>query len=232
MLLWVTIAAAVLLAAVVLGLVLPVTVAGTVSGGTEQGLRFLGRVQVFGGTIGCAVAFDGTAYLLSLAVGSKRWGRIPLTSLVGKAGKKKAPKKSPPTKEKRPLAERLADYRATFENVRPRIGEAWRDIWRIIRIDRFDAHVGYGIAGPALMGAVIGAVAFVNGLLPRPFSIAQSFDFTRRMVQGRLDAALTIRMHQLWWMALKYAPALIGLMRAQRKENSQQKQHVTVQEVV
>jgi hypothetical protein len=90
------------------------------------------------------------------------------------------------------------------------------------------------MANPVLMGKVIGGIAVINAILPAPFSIAQSFDFRKQDIQGKLDVSITIRMHRLWNVLFGYVPLLLSTARhkgkQKQKKNIQRSDHIIAEE--
>ena len=231
MLTWILIILGAGLVFVILALVLPVIVSGRVSGGTGSAFAYTGTVRGFGGIVGFGITRDGKSNLLSLALGSRLFGEIDIRPYLARAKRRKPAKKPVRRKKEVSLRERIPQFR----HFRPFLTRGIRELWYIVHIDRLAASVTFGFANPSLMGYLIGIIAAVNAVLPRPFSINQSFDFGSRIMQGELDMRVTIFMHRFWKVVFGYLPLLWSVAREQKKrkrESDMQKHdHFITQEV-
>lgn len=205
----------------ILALVLPVVITASVTGGTAKRFSGSGSVCLFGGLLGIEARFDKALAVLSLRVGNARIGRYnvkPSGESKLKKKKTKQPKETPVPGTEKPLRERLTEGWRTFREIAPKLKKGYHDFWYVIAIQRFSAHVGFGLENPARMGKLIGVIAFINGLLPKPCSIRQSFDFTRRYAEGDLDCRIRIRLDRFWRVAFTYIPDILRLVRDRRKK--------------
>ena len=236
MLLWVLLGIVAVVAIVLIAaLVLPVVVTGTVTGGSDTGLAYDGSVMGFGGILGAAVAREGTGHRMSLMMG--RFRLLTFSLPAEKLSRRDRPKqkKKKTAQEKKPprsLRERLGGGLRQLKRYWPRVKQAYHDLWYVVHIDRFAAKITFGFADPALTGKLIGAIAVINQLLPRPFSIGQSFDFTRRVIRGELDVSVTVRLDRFWRRLFAYLPLVWPMIREQRRKHRDAAERVIAQEGV
>lgn len=216
-----------------LAVVLPVRVSFRLAGGTDEGFAYSGRILFFGGIIGGAVGYEAGTRRLSAALRSHQFCTVNIQPLINRlTRKKKKVKPEKKAREKKPLIERLKKLHRQITTAWQPAKRGYGYLLHIVRIDRFHAAVQFGLAKPALMGKLIGAIFIINALLPKPFSITQTFDFTRQAVQGELNTVITIRMYRFWKVVFVHIPVFVSMAWNYRKKNEHMPDNTIAQEVV
>ena len=215
-------------------IVLPVKIIVQSAGGSDEALAVSGRIMLFAGLLGVGMAYRRNG--MKLAVFLLSWKVFsfdikPLVKYVSGRPKKKMAKKEPAVKEKAPLADRIRSYYDKWVEYKGHAGLALSDLYEIFRIDRFSAYVKFGFGNPALTGKLIGIIFIVNSILPKPYEITQSWDFSKTTLGGELDTKITIFSHIFWGKLIKRMPMIIGIIREHRREKHYSDNTLAIQEV-
>ncbi|MFC1537911.1 hypothetical protein ACFL6H_00680 [Candidatus Latescibacterota bacterium] len=155
----------------------------------------------------------------------------PLAKYVTKKPKKKKEKKEPAVKEKAPLFDRIKTYYSKAVKYKGQFSLALQDFREIFKIERFSAYVNFGLGNPSLTGKLIGIIYFVNSILPHPYKITQSWDFTKRTLNGELNARITFFSHIFWKKLIVRIPLIISIIRNQKKGKPYSENTLAIQEV-
>ncbi|MFC1551410.1 hypothetical protein ACFL6P_02475 [Candidatus Latescibacterota bacterium] len=215
-------------------IVLPVKIIVQSAGGSDEALAVSGRIMIFAGLLGGGIAYRRDDMKLSVFLMSWKVFSFDVGSLVkyvSDKSKKKKAKKEPAVKEKAPLADRIRSYYDKWVEYKGHTGMALSDLYEIFRIDRFSAYVNFGFGNPALTGKLIGIIFIVNSVLPKPFEITQSWDFSKTTLNGELDTTITLFTHIFWAKLIKRMPLIIGLIREHRREKHYSDTTLAIQEV-
>jgi len=215
-------------------IVLPVTIVVRSAGGSHEALAVSGRIMIFAGLLGGGFAYrrDGmklSVYLLSWNVVS--FDIKPIVKYVSERPKKKKAKKEPEIKEKAPLADRMRSHYDKWIEYKGHAGLALSDLYEIFRVDRFSAYVQFGFGNPSLTGKLIGIIFIVNSILPKPFEITQSWDFSKTALNGELDTKVTLFSHIFWRKLIKRMPMIIGIIREYKRKKHNSDSTLAIQEV-
>jgi hypothetical protein len=232
---WFAIVLLVLLTIVVTGLLLPVFVSFHVSGEIGETLSYGGRIMAWGGCAGFGIENVAHGHRCSLYAG--RWRVISFNPepLMDRFGKRKSgPKSEQNTADAGDRPSKAQRVKSGFDSIRrvwPRVKQGWCDFWYVVRIDRCTGKVAFGLDDPAMTGMLVGVIGIVNAALPAPFSIEQTFDFTRRRIGGGLDCRFTIRLVRLWIKLYAYLPLIWPATGERRKSIPQETRHRMAEEV-
>lgn len=219
---------------VVCALIFPVKFFLHASGGTEKGYEISGRIMMFSGLVGGGLMYHGDIYRLQFFISSKRLLSVniqPAVKYVSGKAKERREKKVKPLKKKAPLIERITAYyheSATYWEY-GKMGLS--DIREILRIDLFSTHVTLGLGNPALTGKIVGIIYAVNNILPRPFEITPSWDFSRRTLQGELTVTIVLFSHKFWKKVVQRFPMIIAVIQKMRGRKYQSHDLIVLQEV-
>ncbi len=206
---------------VLLLFLLPVKIYGHSAGGAETQLTATGRIMVFAGLFGGGFEYRLEEYILTVRLLS--WNALtfhikPSGEDESEKQKKEKAEKKDEEKEKKPLTDRIRSFYGKSIKYKDIAAQTLPDLYRIIRIDRFSAYVRFGFSNPALTGKLIGIIFIVNGILPKPFKITQSWDFTKSTLNGELDARVTFFFHRFWITLMQRIPLIIGIIREHKRE--------------
>ena len=210
-------------------LVMPVRFRVDASGGYRVRLSVSGAVMIYSGLIGCKIRFEqGSGYGLSVLMGRRRVLTVDITSVVHyfKKREKKEKKQELPDEAKPPLEpgktliSRISEGRETFSEYWPLARPVIRDLKDIVRVDTCAVDIMLGLGDPALTGKVVGIIYAVNSVLPKPFAITPSWDFSRAAIGGEAVLEVTVSPMKLWKRAILSLPPVIAAVRRKRKRNS------------
>ncbi|MFC1490600.1 hypothetical protein ACFL6K_05265 [Candidatus Latescibacterota bacterium] len=213
---------------------LPVKMYVHSKGGSEEQLEVSGRIMIFSGLLGGGLLYRIDSMNLSFFLLS--WNVLsfeikPFVKKLSNRPKKKKEKKEPLKKEKVPLTDRIKSYYGKAIKHKEHFSLAMRDIFEIIKIEQFTAYVNFGFGNPALTGKLIGVIFIVNSVLPKPYKITQSWDFTKTTLNGELDAQVTFFSHIFWKKLILRMPLIISIVREHIKEKQFSDNTLAIQEV-
>jgi hypothetical protein len=220
-----------------LALVLPVRLYLHVSGGTEESLDVSARILFFNGCIGTGLSFGEKRYSISLFIVSRRVASCSLTPFMKYISEKRkkqklkkpaAPKETVPQK---PLLERIKTLYQTFQTYKGYIKRMLAELGGLFRIDLFSADVLFGLGNPALTGKLIGILYAVNSILPHPYMINPSWNFTKMAFQGKLTVQMTFFSHVFWKKIITQLPSIISAVRQIKRRKYSSHTSLIVQEV-
>ena len=219
---------------VILMLVLPMKVFVRSAGGSEERLTVSGRIMTYAGLIGGGIEYRPDLYTVSVWILS--WNAVSFDIKPSAKEEPEKPKKEKAgeisaEKEEKPFAERIRSWYDKTVKYKGLAGQTLSDLYKIFRIDRFSAYVRFGLGNPALTGKLIGIIFLVNGMLPKPFKITQSWDFTKTTLNGELDAKVTFFSHIFWITLIRRIPVIISIIREERREKSYSDNTLAIQEV-
>jgi len=197
-------------------LVLPVKFFFHTTGGTEEKLEISGRVMIFFGIVGGGLLYRKNIYILNIFLCSWRLLPInisPIVNYLSRKEKKRKEKKVKPLKIKKPLVASVKGYYNKGVKYWEYFRTGFRDLRGIIRINLFSTQITFGLGNPALTGKLIGLIYFINSILPHPYVITPTWDFTRSVIQGNLTIKITFRSHILWKKLIHRLPLIISIIR-------------------
>ena len=223
----------VLAAVVFFGLILPIKFFINASGGTEDGIEISGRIMVFCGFIGGGLLYRKDISRLNIFLYSWRVFSInikPLINYLSEKAKKRKEKERKPVKKKLSVFERIKKYYHKTPAYMAYFKTGVSEIKEIVRIDLFSGDIKIGLGNPALTGKIIGFIYFINGILPHPYVITPSWNFTEIAFQGKLKLKISVRSHILWKKLIYRAPLIISIIR-RHKSGEKLKNNLIRQEV-
>jgi len=218
------------LALVLAAMIVPFKLSFQVSGGFGSRLSVSGAVGVFAGLIGFGVRYGKeSGYTFSVFFLEHRLITLDITSPVGffmRRRKKRAPVRPAavePSEPEVPFLERFSAFR-------DKVTEVWRlvrlvihDMRNFVRVDSCSADVVLGLGNPALTGQVVGLIYAVNAVLPEPFAITPSWDFSRMTLRGKLTIEVTVIPVWLWKRVILSTPRIVS---AARRKKSRKQEYV------
>lgn len=215
-------------------LLLPVKIFLHTTGGTEERLEISGRIMIFFGIVGGGLLYRKNNYILNIFLYSWRVLSInikPIVDYFSRKEKKRREKKVKPLKAKKPVAARVKGYYSKGVKYWEYFKTGFRDLREIIRIDLFSTHIKFGLGNPALTGKLIGLIYSINSILPHPYVITPTWDFTRSVIQGELTIKITFRSHIFWKRFICRLPLIISIIREHKGQKHYSDNTLIVQEV-
>ena len=219
-----------------MAILLPVNVFFQTAGGTEEGVGIEGRILFFSGIFGGGVLYRKSSRCrFNVFLFSRRLLSIniqPFVEYLSRKPEKKSEKKAKPLKKKLSIFERIKIYyHKTFE-YRGYFKEGIRDFREIIRIDLFSANITFGFGNPALMGKLIGIIYVINSILPHPYEIIPSWDFTKRIIKGELTIKITFLSHVFWRKFFFRLPLIVSIIKRRRSQKRYSNEALVVKETI
>ena len=213
---------------------LPVTFYIHASGGTEDGFELYGKKTFLYGFIGAGLLYSKNSYILKIFLFSWQVLSINIKPMMeylsGKIKKRKVKKVKLP-KKKKPLYDRIETYYHKYFTYREYFRTGLGDLWEIIRIDMFSTNIHFGLGNPYLTGKLIGIIYIINGILPHPFEIIPSWDFTNIAFQGKIAVKITFRSHIFWKKIIYRLPFIVSIIRQKRGQKEVLNHTLIIKEV-
>ena len=217
-----------------IALILPVKFFIKVTGGTDGELEISGKIMLFSGIAGSGILYCRDICRLNVFLYTWQIFSVNLKPIIDYfSGKEKKRKKEEvkPLKKKQPVLEQIKTYYHKIAENRGYFSTAFHDIREIVGIDLFSVNIKLGLSNPGLTGKIISIIYAINSILPHPFVITPSWDFTKIAFKGDLNIKVTFFSHKFWKKIIIRLPLIVTVFRKHKKQKQHTNNNLAVQEV-
>ena len=208
---------AVLIAAILSALLLPMKLYFSASGGSDEEAALSARIMLFNGLVGGGFKFENKSLRITFFLGSLQVISFKAAAAIRKIRKRKkkedAAQKQDALHEKEKekgvksqslsFLERIAGWQLQVVKYKKYYSIFIQVIRSIIHIDYCRIRLALCFEDPALTGKAAGLIFTINSLLPKTCSIQPEWDFSKRLFHGKAALKLTFRQYLFWWYLVK-----------------------------